>query len=250
MLLIHCPACHGTLEVDAAQLTRPRRICCTLCAHRWIEEPREVPLSLSLRSSFMPAELAPPPPPPPPPKQVAAEQPIAEPEPKQPERKFGRKRVIPVAPQEMPEPRSYGLLSTVAALLVLTLLLAGRETVVRIWPPAAQSFAALGLPVNLHGLDIRDVRTRILQEPTQKVLTIDGQIRNLRDGSQALPELLLSLRDAQGREVYAWKAPPPKSGLARGETIQFRARLAAPPEGANLVRVQFADPAPKRMAAR
>jgi hypothetical protein len=133
---------------------------------------------------------------------------------------------------------------------MISLLIAGRETVVQQWPPAAQAFALLRLPVNLHGLELHDMRTRIMQEPTQRVLTIDGQIRNLRDGSQPLPDLLLSLRDKHGREVYAWKAPPPKSGIARGETIQFRARLASPPDGADVVRVQFAEPAATRTASR
>ena len=165
-------------------------------------------------------------------------------------RSFGRRRIVAPAPPPLPQQRSYGLITTVAALMIVTLLLAGRETVVRVWPPSAKSFAAIGLPVNLQGLELRDVRTRIVQEPTQKVLTIDGQIRNLRETSQTLPELLLSLRDANGREVYAWKAPPPKSGIARGETIQFRARLASPPEGADVVRVQFAEPAATRTASR
>mgnify|MGYP006271998379 CR=1 FL=1 len=248
MLLIHCPACHGTLEVDAAQLTRPRRICCTLCTHRWIEEPRTVaqPVAIPPRpSASEPLPVAPSP--------VRSEQPISVSEPQGPQSKelrFGRRRLPIPSAQPLPEPRSYGLLSSVAILAIIALLLGGRETVVRYWAPAAHAFAALGLPVNLHGLEIRDVRTRIVQEPTQKVLTIDGQIRNLRDGSQALPELLLSLRDQQGREVYAWKAPTPKSGLTRGEAIQFRARLAAPPDGANIVRVQFAEPTTTRMAAR
>lgn len=247
MLLIHCPACHGTLEVDAAQLMRPRRICCTLCTHRWIEEPPRTSLRAPLPAApaALEAEQKKIPVPPAEAPAVAATQ-----ETKPSERHFGRKRVTSMQPQALPQPSSYGLLASVALLLLLSVTLAARESVVRTWPPSARAFAALGLPVNLHGLEIRDVRTRIVQEPTQKVLTIDGQIKNLRDASQTLPELLLSLRDASGREVYAWKAPPPKSGLARGETIQFRARLAAPPEGANLVRVEFADPAQTRIATR
>ncbi len=180
---------------------------------------------------------------------IPAPAPVTEPV-QPPARRFGRKRdSISTAPP-MPEPRSYGLLATVLVLAMLSLVVAGRETVVLHWPAAAKGFALMGLPVNLHGLEVRDVSTRIVQEPTQRVLTIDGQIRNLREGSQALPELLLSLRDKHGREIYAWKAPPPKSGIARGETIQFRARLASPPDGADVVRVQFAEPATTRTASR
>jgi hypothetical protein len=249
MLLIHCPACRGTLEVEAAQLMRPRRICCTLCAHRWVEDAKSTPGSMTWPSDPLPPQAEPEP--------AAATSaaigqslPATAEEPSPKPKNFGRKRHTAPQPQTVPQPRSYILVWSLAVMSIVTILIAGRETVVRSWPPSAQAFAAVGLPVNLQGLEIRDVRTRIVQEPTQKVLTIDGEIRNLREGSQTLPELLLSLRDAQGREVYAWKAPPPKSGLARGETIQFRARLAAPPDGANLVRVQFAEPAARRIATR
>ena len=54
----------------------------------------------------------------------------------------------------------------------------------------------------------------------------------------------LLLRDAAGQEIYVWKAPPPKASLGKGETVYFRARLAAPPEAANAVRIQFADVTP------
>jgi hypothetical protein len=240
MLLIHCPSCHGALEVNSTQLTRPRRICCALCNHRFVAEPAQARKALPSPPKAEEPALPP-----------ISDQAIPSPaEPAPQAAHFSRKKPPPQAAPRQPQRRSHAALAAAGLVAIVTLMLAGRETIVRQWPPAAQAFAVLGLPVNLNGLDIRDMRTRIVQEPTQRVLTIDGQIRNLRDHSQALPELLLSLRDSAGREVYAWKAPPPKSGLTRGETIQFRARLASPPEGAQSVRVQFAEPAATRLATR
>jgi hypothetical protein len=134
-----------------------------------------------------------------------------------------------------------GLTLVAGIVLLLAAGLAARETIVRQLPWMARPYAALGLPVNIQGLEFRDVRSRIMAEAYQKVLTIDGQISNLRAETQSLPDLQLSLRDAAGREVYAWSAPPPKATLMRGETIQFRARLAAPPDAAQAVRVQFSE---------
>ena len=134
-----------------------------------------------------------------------------------------------------------GLTLVAGIVLLLAAGLAARETIVRQLPWMARPYAALGLPVNIQGLEFRDVRSRIMAEAYQKVLTIDGQISNLRAETQSLPDLQLSLRDAAGREVYAWSAAPPKATLMRGETIQFRARLAAPPDAAQAVRVQFSE---------
>ena len=135
--------------------------------------------------------------------------------------------------------------AAVCATLALTLLgVMKRDAIVRAAPPLAGVYAAIGLPVNLKGLEWRDVKTRVVVESAQKVLAVEGEIRNLRDHAQDLPDIALSLRDEAGREVYAWKAPAPKAGLAQGETIQFRARLASPPEGAKAVRVHFAEAEP------
>ena len=131
-----------------------------------------------------------------------------------------------------------------AAIGVMALLLAAvtrREDVVRLAPPMAGAYAALGLPVNVRGLEWREVRTSLVTEASQKVLAVEGEIRNLRSQSQSLPDIQLSLRDTSGREVYVWKTPAPKADLGGGETIAFRARLASPPGSASAVRVVFAE---------
>ena len=108
-------------------------------------------------------------------------------------------------------------------------------------PRLAGVYRSIGLPVNLRGLELAGIKSRVLSDAALPVLAIEGEIRNLRDRSQKIPDLQLSLRDATGREVYVWKAPPPKSDINSGESVYFRARLEAPPEAANAVRIQFAD---------
>jgi len=137
-----------------------------------------------------------------------------------------------------------------ASLCALALLLLGlgkREEIVRFVPPLAGAYAVIGLPVNVQGLEWREVRTSLVTEASQKVLAVEGEIRNLRGQSQTLPDIHVSLRDNNGREVYAWKTPAPKADLGGGETIPFRARLASPPGAATAVRVVFAEARTERL---
>jgi len=236
MLIIHCPACAVGLRLPRAVLAkRARRIRCAVCDHGWVEEPvgdqADAPaaaaapeISLLAQSGRSASEEAPAAGP------ISAE--AAPPSPRAARSRHMGKRVWP---------------QRAAACVALALALASvmqRDVIVRAAPPLAGAYAAIGLPVNLKGLEWRDVKTRVVVEASQKVLAVEGEIKNLRDHSQSLPDIELSLRDEGGREVYAWKSPAPKAGLAQGETIQFRARLASPPEGAKAVRVNFADAEP------
>jgi len=247
MLVIHCPACAAGLRLPRATLAkRARRICCALCEHRWIE-------GLVIDLDATPQAPTPPVP------VVASTEPSApvisllaenarseraEAEARQPPAKASKKAKTPQRPARALQ-RTW--LVKVAACVALTLILASlskRELVVSIAPPLAGAYAAIGLPVNLQGLEWRDVKTRVVMEASQKVLAVEGEIRNLRDHTRSLPDIKLSLRDSAGQEVYAWTTAAPRADIEGGETIQFLARLAAPPAGAKAVRVLVAEAEP------
>ncbi len=140
----------------------------------------------------------------------------------------------------------------VAAPLAAASLLAGsmtaigaRESIVAAAPFAAGAYAAIGLPVNLRGLGVDNLRARIDASGDKKVLLVEGSIVNLRRGETAAPELRIALRAADGRELYVWTTRAPKERLARGERVDFAARLAAPPEGAEDALVKFVAPGDK-----
>jgi hypothetical protein len=251
MLVIHCPACAAGLRLPRAVLAkRARRICCAVCEHRWIEAPvvetaQDAPIELAEPEISLLAESG----------KVEAEQaPI--PAPPIPARKrlkslAGRLRLSPRALARLVSglvPRTAPRkLATCAVLALVLLSVMKRDAIVRVAPPLAGAYAAIGLPVNLNGLQWRDVKTRVLVESSQRVLAVEGEIRNLRDHSRPVPDIQLSLRDDDGREVYRWSTPAPKANLDQNETIQFRARLASPPDTARAVRVHFAEvePAPE-----
>lgn len=141
---------------------------------------------------------------------------------------------------------------TAAVVLVGVMALIGlRERVVRLSPLAAPAYAAVGLKVNLAGLELRGVRSQIMLDGERRVLAIEGEIVNLRREANRLPPVALTVRGENGQAKYAWTAPAPKSRLEAGEKIAFRARLASPPFDGVDVLVRFAglDEAPKAKGA-
>ena len=73
-----------------------------------------------------------------------------------------------------------------------------RESIVAAAPIAAGAYAAIGLPVNLRGLAIEDVRARVGDSGDKKILMVEGAIVNLREAETAAPDLRIALRAADG----------------------------------------------------
>ncbi|WP_281927466.1 hypothetical protein [Methylocystis iwaonis] len=128
----------------------------------------------------------------------------------------------------------------IAIIMGATAMIAMRERIVRIAPPLASSYRALGMPVNLAGLELREVRSRIVMDGARRVLVTEGEIVNIRRERNAVPAISLAVRGANGLDRYRWTTSAPKSRLDAGEKIAFRARLASPPEDGAEVLVRFA----------
>jgi hypothetical protein len=134
----------------------------------------------------------------------------------------------------------------VGLVIMGTTAIAARAAIVSIAPATAGAYALAGMPVNLRGLSIADVRvtaTREADSPGELLVT--GEIANLRDRETAAPNLRLALRGEDGRELYVWTARGPKTRFGAHERVTFRARLAAPPAGVRDVLVKFAAPGDK-----
>ncbi len=137
--------------------------------------------------------------------------------------------------------RAPGFAAIVAIVIGAMAVIGLREKIVAIAPPAAKGFALIGLPVNLPGLELKDVRSHIEMEGARKVLAIEGEITNLRREVNSVPAVSLTVRGQDGQAKYAWTTRAPKSRLEPRETVAFRARLASPPEAAADVLVRFAS---------
>jgi len=151
-----------------------------------------------------------------------------------------RRPFVEPAAKEERQSRAPVITAIIATLVSAMALVALREKIVLVAPPAAAGYKAVGLPVNVLGLDLRKVSSRIVMDGARKVLAIEGEIANLRRQPTQVPELALTVRGDDGRAKYAWSSPAPKTQLQPGETAPFRARLAAPPESGADVLVSFA----------
>jgi Protein of unknown function (DUF3426) len=137
-------------------------------------------------------------------------------------------------------------LVVLALIVTATMAIAARAAIVRVAPPTAAVYAQLGMPVNLRGLSIEGVRATIVEQPDdRRELLVAGEIVNLREAETPAPNLRLTLRGEDERELYVWTAREPKSRLDPHERVSFRARLAAPPAGVRDVLVKFAAPGDK-----
>jgi len=147
-------------------------------------------------------------------------------------------------------PDRWPVLATLIAVVIgATALIALREKLVRVLPPLATAYRALGMPVNLAGLELRDVHSRIIIDGARRVLVTEGEIVNVRREQNRVPAITLAVRGPNGLDRYSWTAPTPKSKLEAGEKIAFRARLASPPEDGAEVLVRFAKLEDKKISA-
>lgn len=141
--------------------------------------------------------------------------------------------------------RFYRTLTSAPALFVcMTIVLPGlmlgfRHQIVAAIPPTAKLYALGGLAVNLDGLELREVASIVEKQKQGKFLVISGKIVSLRNHRIQVPSLRLALRANKGQKIYSWQAPSPKSYIEPGKSLNFVARLATPPDTAQVVQIQF-----------
>lgn len=151
-----------------------------------------------------------------------------------------RKTVISAMPAARTRARRMPL-SSVAILLAAVLMfgLVSRQSVVRIAPELASLYAAIGLPVNLRGLEFQNIRTKQEIQDGVTVLAIEGEVENIAQGAVELPRVRLAVLGDNGVELYSWTALLPRSILYPHERVPFKSRLASPPAASKEIMVRF-----------
>ncbi len=154
---------------------------------------------------------------------------------------------IPGNPVARPRGRNFlrlvpspGLVAIVMAVGAGMAAIGFRATIVAAVPATRLAYAAMRLPVNPLGLRLEHVASTISQQGSHKVLAVTGEITNLSRQHTNVPPLRISVRGADGHNLYAWLSHPGTNGLASGQHMSFNARLASPPKGARNVAVNFA----------
>ncbi len=140
----------------------------------------------------------------------------------------------------------------VAALgaVIIGLLIDQRVTVVRAAPSLAHLYDFVGLPVNVRGLAIADLRSVERIEEGVPLLLATGVVTNVSDDVIETPRIRLAITGERDRELYAWTTVASRTRLAPGESSPFRARLASPPAEGHALTVRFVAPADLARAGR
>jgi hypothetical protein len=120
-------------------------------------------------------------------------------------------------------------------------VLYGRTEIARLVPGAAGLYAALGYPVNLRGLEFRDVTVETAIEEGLLVLSVSGNVVNLTGKPLAVPPIRYSMRDAARVEIYRWIGEAAARELAPAASAVFATHLASPPIAGAHIEIRFVD---------
>lgn len=137
--------------------------------------------------------------------------------------------------------RNYARIGAVVALIGAVAGLAMlRVEIVRMVPNLAGLYAAVGLGVNIVGLEFAEVSTRLGRRDGVDVLGVSATIYPVAQRSVPVPPVVVEIRDGAGHVLYQWSVTPERRTLAPGETVPFSTELASPPAGAQSVYLSFA----------
>ena len=141
----------------------------------------------------------------------------------------------------------------IAAGVVLVVLLAGsyfgRVQVVEQFPAMAGVYAAIGLPVNVIGLEFDRLATLRTLREGKEVLVVSAQIVGLQKAPVAVPAVVVTLIDGAGNGIYEWSVTPDVRDMMAGERATFETQLPLPPLDAVSVRLSFTGGGSTRSAA-
>lgn len=153
-----------------------------------------------------------------------------------------RKRARATPPRPRAKSRhGHSPMAALALILAATIVLGliARQSIVRAAPETASLFAAAGFPVNLRGLEFRNVTVVSEMQDGVAVLAVSGEVESVAAGAIELPRVRLSVIGEGGNEIYAWTALLPRSIIYPRERVQFKSRLASPPPAGKELMVRF-----------
>lgn len=226
-MIVTCPSCETRYRVDPEAITvRSGRVRCAACGHGWKVSEEELtpaePAKPSLRKT--PVDSGPKP---------ASPMEAVNPH------EVVRKRAETRRQRARKTVESAGW--AVVAACCLTVLGAAflfRVDIVDAFPRSASAYAAIGLDVNPHGLEVHNLRAYAAEDETGG-LVVEGVVVNVTGRERAALPLRAMILDAEGQVLVEWMVMLDALSLpGRGEEA-FRSVLADPPEGAAELEVVF-----------
>jgi predicted Zn finger-like uncharacterized protein len=125
---------------------------------------------------------------------------------------------------------------------ILVLGFAMRVELVRWYPALAGLYSAMGLPINVVGLEFENSKTLMSFRNGKPVMLITARVRSVATRTVDVPPVLVGLLDTAGTTVYEWTVTLKAREMEPGEVIEFSTEVSAPPQGAQTVRLSFTTP--------
>ncbi|MBE7247184.1 MAG: zinc-ribbon domain-containing protein [Actinomycetospora chiangmaiensis] len=240
-MLIVCPSCASEYRIDADKVgMEGRSVRCAACRETWFISPADV---LAGHEAELAAEAD------------APTDPIVDAAWEEATASVRQASDHPIptirTPARLSAPRSRRMIPGLSPSLALglTLLAAlplaclARVNVVRAVPQTASLFARIGLPVNVRGIEIRDVVafSSPAEDGQPAELVVEGDLVGVARADTPVAPLTVEIRDAGGRAVRTFPVPAPRAVLAASETARFHASLPSPPPDGRAVVLRFAD---------
>jgi predicted Zn finger-like uncharacterized protein len=233
-MILTCPSCGTRYRADPVSFSAPgRNVRCAKCGHVWFQ-PSPEPEAFAVPELPAPTAGAE--------RQQDTTQRGVGGERKLPGRAAGTGKLRDWAERiRNTDPQTLGF-------IVLLIVLAAigwtaeryRQSIVRLWPESSRFYSAVGLPVTLGNITIRDIDLRKQNQDGTQVLSVTGRIVNISDHDQPIPRLLVVLLDNSNRELYRWTFDPGFNSLAPGAEHDFGTTLPNPPPDARTANVNFA----------
>ena len=237
-MILTCPECATSYFVDDSRIAAAgRTVKCSNCGARWTALPEggdEAPISPTPSAAPAPAPSPPQPPITPVDELVIEGPPVAE-------AASARKR--PAGPKREANGKVMVWAgSAVAAVLLIAAAIVFRGQIVQLFPASQAAFAGLGLPVS--SLVIEKVHADPGFQGGRAVLSVTGQIRNLRDAPVTAPALRVNLLDRLGKPVATKIARPINDAVPAKAVRHFAISIVDPPANLHDLDVAF-EPAAK-----
>lgn len=266
-MIITCPHCQTKYQVTYEAIgAAGRKVQCAHCQQAWQQAapmiPEPEPSSIEeddklygemaedvLDEAFMAeaARVAPSPPPAPTraePVPRTGRTPMRSVDPaelKKRQQAFSRRQSAMFSRLPMARLRRTARLASVVMLVgLVALLYFGRTQLVERYPDLAGVYAAVGMGVNVVGLEFSNLDTLKTLTGGDEVLVVSAQIVGLMPKPVRVPPVVVSLLDARGKTVYEWSVASRVGDLMAGERATFETRLTLPPVNAVRVRLTFA----------
>jgi hypothetical protein len=113
----------------------------------------------------------------------------------------------------------------VALAATTTSAVAFREDVARVWPKTASAYAAVGLDVNIFGLEFVDLQVEHVFDGPEPVLVVRGAVSNMGHDARPAPVLRFGLRDSHAKEIQHVMARMTSAVIPAGGASPFEIRI-------------------------